>query len=75
MQAPSRRGRPQSSIKSANFSAVDLGGDCQSEECSNGDELSEEQAKALFDFAFVPLVVVAGAVAEDAQGISDLLDA
>ena len=39
------------------------------------DELSEEQAKALFDSAFVPLVVVAGAVAEYAQGVSDLVDA
>ena len=64
-----------SSVKSANFSAVDLGGDCQSEEFSSFDELSEEQAKALFDSAFVPLVVVAGAVAEYAQGVSDLVDA
>lgn len=63
-------------VKSANFGAIDLGGDCQSEECSSRDELSEKQAKALFDFAFVPFVVVlGGAVAECLQLLSDLLDA
>ena len=56
----------QSSVKSANFSAVDLGGDGDAEERGSVDELSEEQAKALLDLAFVPLVVVAGAVTEDA---------
>ena len=53
-------------VESANFSAVDLSGHGDAEECCGVNELAEEQAKALFDLAFVPLVVVAGAIAEDA---------